>query len=96
MPSAQEFKEYLVPGKRVWLTVEDPDTAREGSQSKTKMTVRYGVDGDMVYQGYQVLGTTTFLLFDRIEGTGRKTQSHQNPVTINANRVLYLGVIDAD
>ena len=76
MPS--EFQEYVKPGNRVWIKVEE--------QGKDVM---YGIDGGLVYQGYQHIATATFLIFDMVEGEGKKATTKS--LMKNANRVIDMG-----
>ena len=73
-----EFKEYVVPGSHVWITVDE-----KGKEAT------YGRDRDLVYQGYQHIATATFLIFDLVEGEGKKAVTKS--MAKNANRVTAMG-----
>jgi hypothetical protein len=75
-----DFREYLKPGMRVAFFAERGDEV-----------LSYGGDGCIVYQGYQVIGTDTFLIIDHLTGSGKKTKT--TTTSINAKKVTGLTVI---
>lgn len=79
-----DFREYLKPGARVAFYAE-----------RGKESLSYGGDGKRVlYRGYQVIGTDTFLVFDHLTGTGKKTKTTRT--SVNAKRIPSITVIDSD
>ena len=80
--SPSEFREYVKPGTMIWFIAD-----------QGKGPEQYGVDGDMVYQGYQVIGTVTFLVFDHVKGSGKKMK--RQTLSINALDVKRLGRIES-
>ncbi len=91
-----EWREYLQPGKKVWIQVENLDPpAKPKGRTKAEpppRTVLYGAAGDMFYTGYQYIGTATFLIFTRITGKGKKAQAQT--IAINAMDVHRAGLVD--
>jgi len=75
-----EFNKFLMSGNRVWLKIEE-----KGKE------VLYGHEGDLIYQGYQAIGTATFLVFDKVDGEGKKAQIRS--LMKNTNRIIDMGVI---
>jgi len=82
--AAEEFISYLKPGKRVWLKVEEPDKS-----GKSNLVVRGVGENPVTYQGWQVLGTETFLVIDEVLGEGRKAQLQT--FMINTRYIRYMG-----
>lgn len=76
------YVEYVQPGTRVWMKISNPD----GSETLL------GDDGRLTFQGYWVLGTATFLIFDQVDGTGKTTKLSQSYVA-NADEVRFMGPI---
>lgn len=65
-----QYQEFVKPGKRVWIKMRDPDNAPNG-----RVHVFHGLDDDhLVYAGYQHIGTATYLIFNRVEGVGKKAR----------------------
>ena len=96
MANESDFREHLKPGKHVWIRVKDPDNAPPPDKKTKKLNQCsiYGSDGDLVFSGYQALGTATFLIFDRVSGTGKR--GNIETIMINAVDVVNIGVIDQD
>lgn len=75
-----DFREYLKPGMRVTFFAE------RGAD-----VLSYGGDGRVIYQGYQVIGTETFLIIDILTGSGKKTKT--TTISVNAKKVTGLSVV---
>lgn len=91
----KEYVEHLSPGNLVWLKVLDPDPDMSKKKT-TKPPVAYlGMDGDLTFAGYQVIGGVTFLVVDQVVGgTGKKTQLQT--FSINASHIVYAGSFDRE
>lgn len=72
--------DFVKPGIPVWFYADQ--------EGEIKL---YGDDGSMTYQGYQVIGTVTFLIFDHTTGAGKKAK--MNSLSINAFDVKRMGRI---
>ncbi len=75
-----EYIEFVKPGSTVWFFAD-----QEGSIKQ------YGEDGTWTYQGYQVIGTATFLIFDHTTGAGKKAK--MDSLSLNALDVKRMGRI---
>lgn len=80
MSQPDAYCDYLKPGVRIWAILNDPETGK---------SIKCGLDGTFVYEGYQVIGTVTFMLVSQIVGVGKK--SSQRSLTINAADVRRIG-----
>lgn len=75
--------DYLQPGMRVWCRIKHLN-------DKGRLIEKlYGSAGDVTYQGYTQVANATFLVFDRVEGAGRKAKAES--FAINAAHCPYIG-----
>ena len=77
-----EFKEHIKSGKKVWFIARN-----EKGELET-----FGSGGDVIYAGYQSIGTSTYLIFERVIGSGKKAKLEA--VTFHADDVRRIGVIE--
>lgn len=92
---SSEFKEYLKAGAAVWFKAENPDwdpnfKPKKGEETPPRI-VDFGAAGDVLYAGYQHVGTATFILFHKVNGTGKKTQ--MQTLSLNATCVKQISVL---
>lgn len=82
-PVNAHIDNYLLPGMRVWFRAQH---VNERGKLVEKL---YGVSGDLTYQGYTTVANSVFLVFDRVDGTGRKARTEQ--FAVNAAHCPHIG-----
>ena len=82
-PTQGYHEDFLRPGMNVWFR-----TQQVNDKGKLVETL-YGVCGDLTYQGYTTIANATYLIFDRIEGAGKKAKSEQ--FAVNAAHCPHIG-----
>jgi|GEM_PF-3827817 len=82
-PTTAYIADYLVPGMHVWFC-----TQRMNDRGKIVETL-YGTGGDITYVGYTQLANVTFLIFDRVEGAGKKSRTEQ--FAVNGAHCPHIG-----
>jgi hypothetical protein len=87
--NTREFVDYIVPPKKVWIRILDPEDAKKPRKDPIKVS---GTDGNLTYVGYQTIGTMTILVFDRFAGSGRKTSVER--FSVNAASILYMDLME--
>jgi hypothetical protein len=82
-PATDHIEHYLQPGMRIWFRSQHVN-------DKGKLVEKlYGVGGDLTYQGYTTIVNATYLVFDHVEGTGRKAQTRS--FAVNAAHCPHIG-----
>ena len=83
LPDDGLMKDFLTPGMRVWFRCQHVN-------DKGKLVEKlYGLAGDLTYQGYATIANATYLVFDRVEGTGRKAKTEQ--FAVNTAHCPHIG-----
>jgi hypothetical protein len=78
----------LQPGKKCWITIDE-----EYQEGRKKIRYRtLGADGSLTYVTFQVIGGNTFMVFDEAQGHGKQTKVRS--FSINADRIIYAGMVD--
>ena len=79
------LKDYFQPGKRFWIRTQYIN-------DKGKLIEKvHGLTGDLTYRGYATVANSVFLVFDRVEGTGRKARTEQ--FAVNAAHCPHIGPV---
>jgi len=76
-----DFIPLLRPDDRIWIKL-----AVGGKQK----LATYGEKEELIYRGYMMLGTATWLILNRIDGTGKRAVVSE--FAVNAADCLFLGV----
>lgn len=79
-----DFIPLLRPDTRVWLKMAVGDDKRKSR------IVTYGVQDELVYRGYTMIGTSTWLILNRIDGSGKRAAVQE--FAVNAADCLFIGV----
>jgi len=75
------YENFFKAGMRICLVVQ------ELVNEKPRL-VSHGTQGDTVFVGYTFLGNATFMVVDKSEGTGRKTQISET-LAVNTHHIVY-------
>ena len=74
---------YFRPGMRAWFC-----TQRVNDKGRLVEQV-YGIAGDITYVGFAQVANATYLVFDRVEGAGKKAKTEQ--FAVNASHCPHIG-----
>lgn len=82
-PEDGYIRNYLQPGMRVWFRTQH-------MSDKGKLVEKlYGIGGDVTYQGHTTFANAVYLVFDQVEGTGRKAKTKN--FAVNAQHCPHIG-----
>lgn len=84
-PTNGYHEDYLKPGMPVWFRIQ---LINERGKLIEKL---FGLSGDLTYQGYTTIANATYLIFDRVVGTGKKAKSEQ--FAVNAAHCPHIGPV---
>jgi hypothetical protein len=82
-PEDGYIRNYLQPGMRVWIRAQYVN-------DKGKLVEKlYGLAGDLTYQGHTTFANAVYLVFDLVQGSGRKAKTEQ--FAVNTYHCPHIG-----